>query len=310
VRRGRRQPDPTCLTIDGPADQTVGPTFLHLDNRMTPAPLHGFGLGLRSVHYEDFLGGPVPVDFVEVISENFMIEGGRPLNILERIRQDYPLALHGVSMSIGSADGLDKDYLHRLRALVDRFEPAVVSDHLCWTRIEGFNSHDLLPLPYTCEALDVVCANIEQAQHALGRAMLVENPSTYLEFAQSEMSEWVFLEEMCARTGCFLLLDVNNIFVSATNHGFDATSYLEGMPASRVRQIHLAGHSQGRDLLIDTHDQPVPQSVWALYEAACRRLGPVATMIERDDNIPLLEDLLVELSIARDLAGVAEPILA
>ena len=277
---------------------------------MTSAPLHGFGPGLRSVHYEECLSGTVPVDFLEVISENFMIEGGRPLSILERIRQDYPLALHGVSMSIGSADGLDKDYLRRLRALVDRFEPAVVSDHLCWTRIEGFNSRDLLPLPYTREALDLVCANIAQAQDALGRELLIENPSTYLDFAQSEMSEWAFLDEMSARTACFLLLDVNNIFVSATNHGFDAIAYLEGVPASRVRQIHLAGHSQGRDLLIDTHDQPVPQSVWTLYEAACHRLGPVATMIERDDNIPPLEDLLAELSIARDLAGVAERIAA
>lgn len=277
---------------------------------MTANGLHGFGLGLRPPHYEEFLGGHVPVDFVEVISENFMLEGGRPLYILGRIREIHPVALHGVSMSVGSADGLDRDYLKRLRKLVDRIEPAVVSDHLCWTRIEGFNSHDLLPLPYTGEALDLVCTNIAQAQDALGRAMLIENPSSYLCFAQSEMSEWEFLSEMSARTGCFLLLDVNNIYVSAANHGFDPLAYLEGIPADRVRQIHLAGHSKGRDLLIDTHDQAVCSSVWSLYQQACRLIGPVATMIERDDNIPPLEDLLIELTIARDLAGVVDRVAA
>lgn len=277
---------------------------------MADSGLSGFGLGMRPQHYEEFLSGQVPVDFVEVISENFMIDGGRPLNILERIRQILPVALHGVSMSIGSADGLDKDYLKRLRRLVDRIEPAVVSDHLCWTRIEGFNSHDLLPLPYTAEALDLVCANIAQAQDALGRAMLIENPSSYLSFAQSEMSEWEFLSEMSSQTGCLLLLDVNNIYVSATNHGFDPLAYLEGIPASRVRQVHLAGHSQGQELLIDTHDQSICSPVWSLYQQACRMIGPVATMIERDDNIPPLEDLLAELAIARDLAGVDSRVAA
>lgn len=277
---------------------------------MADSGLKGFGLGLRPAHYEEFLGGRVPVDFVEVISENFMLEGGRPLHTLGQIRELHPVALHGVSMSVGSADGLDRDYLQRLRKLVDRIEPAVVSDHLCWTRIEGFNSHDLLPLPYTSEALDLVCANISQAQDALGRAMLIENPSSYLDFSQSEMSEWEFLSEMSARTGCFLLLDVNNIYVSATNHGFDPLAYLEGIPAGRVRQIHLAGHSQGRDLLIDTHDQPVCAPVWSLYEKACRLIGPVATMIERDDNIPPLDDLLAELAIARDLAGIRSKLAA
>jgi uncharacterized protein (UPF0276 family) len=177
-----------------------------------------------------------------------------------------------------------------------------VSDHLCWTRIEGFNAHDLLPLPYTEEALDLVCANIMEAQNVLGRQMLIENPSTYLQFAADSMSEWQFLDAMCARTGCSLLLDVNNIYVSAVNHGFDPIAYLDGVPANRVRQIHLAGHSQGRDCLIDTHDQPVPPPVWALYAEACRRVGPVATMIERDDDIPPLADLLTELDMARAIA--------
>jgi uncharacterized protein (UPF0276 family) len=268
----------------------------------TITPFDGFGLGLRAPHYQDFLTGSVQVDFVEVISENFMVDGGRPRHILDQIRERHPVALHGVSMSVGSADGLDRAYLMRLKALVDHLDPLFVSDHLCWTRIEGFNAHDLLPLPYTEEALDLVCANIMEAQNVLGRQMLIENPSTYLQFAADSMSEWQFLDAMCARTGCSLLLDVNNIYVSAVNHGFDPIAYLDGVPANRVRQIHLAGHSQGRDCLIDTHDQPVPPPVWALYAEACRRVGPVATMIERDDDIPPLADLLTELDMARAIA--------
>ena len=271
---------------------------------------HGFGLGLRSVHYADFLERQVPVDFVEVISENFMIDGGRPLDILDRVRQRYPVALHGVSMSIGSADGIDREYLRRLRQLVDRIDPLFVSDHLCWTRIEGFNSHDLLPLPYTHEALDVVATNVLQAQDLLGRSLLIENPSSYLSFAGADMTEWEFLAELCARTGCELLLDVNNIFVSAHNHGFDALDYLNGIPANTVRQIHLAGHSQGETLLIDTHDAPVPAPVWALYAAALTQIGPVATMIERDDAIPPLAELLAELEIARQIAAMRERLAA
>ncbi len=264
---------------------------------------HGFGLGLRARHYPDFLDHAVPVDFVEVISENFMIDGGRPLHILDRIRAKYPVALHGVSMSVGSADGLDLDHLARLKILVNRIEPLFVSDHLCWTRIDGFNSHDLLPLPYTQEAMDVVCRNISQAQDVLGRAMLIENPSSYVMFEQSDASEWQFLGELCARTGCDLLLDINNIHVSATNHGFDAREYIRGIPANRVRQIHLAGHSQGQDMLIDTHDRPVPAPVWELYDAALAHVGPVATMIERDDDIPPLTELLAELDTARAIAA-------
>ena len=265
---------------------------------------HQFGLGLRKPHYRDFLDGAatVPVDFVEVISENFMVEGGRPLDVLRRVRERHPIALHGVSMSIGSADGLREDYLVRLRSLVEAIDPLFVSDHLSWSRIEQFNSHDLLPLPYTQEALDCVCANIDHAQSALGRAMLIENPSSYIAF-DNGMTEWEFVDNVCARTGCGLLLDVNNIFVSATNHGFDPLAYLAGISPVRVQQIHLAGHSQGRSLLIDTHDKPVPDPVWALYAAAIDRFGPAATMIERDDDIPPLADLLNELEIARGIAG-------
>ena len=265
-----------------------------------------FGLGLRPPYYSDFLNGAVDVDFVEVISENFMIDGGRPRDVLRRVRERHPVALHGVSMSIGSADGLDRAYLKRLRALVDDVEPLFVSDHLCWTRIEGFNSHDLLPLPYTEEALDLVCTNIDIAQDLLGRTLLIENPSSYLTFVQSALTEWEFLEAICARTGCDLLLDVNNVYVSATNHGFDPDAYIDSIPASRVRQIHLAGHSQGERLLIDTHDAPVSAAVWSLYERAMQRVGYVATMIERDDRIPPLGEVLAELEIARAIGARLE----
>jgi len=271
---------------------------------MIPAPnshFSGYGLGLRKEHYCDFLETDVPVDFVEVISENFMVDGGQPRHILREIRKRYPVALHGVSMSIGSADGVKRDYVHRLKALVDEIDPLFVSDHLSWSRIAGFNSHDLLPIPYTEEALNIVCENISQVQNILGRTMLIENPSSYLNFDSSVMSEWEFLTRMSQRTGCDLLLDVNNIFVSASNHGFDADEFFAGIPVERVRQIHLAGHSQGNDMLIDTHDSPVCDAVWQLYAKAIARFGPVATMIERDDDIPPLQDLLDELGLARKI---------
>ncbi|WP_042877496.1 DUF692 domain-containing protein [Cupriavidus necator] len=268
-------------------------------------PFAGYGLGLRKEHYQAFLEMEVPVDFVEVISENFMVDGGRPRHVLREVRSRYPVVLHGVSMSVGSSDGLDRDYLRRLKALVDETEPLHVSDHLSWSRIGGFNSHDLLPLPYTDEALDIVCANISMAQDVLGRAMLFENPSSYVAFDGAAMTEWEFLEAMCERTGCGLLLDVNNIYVSATNHGFDAHAFVDGIPAAHVRQIHLAGHSQGKELLIDTHDSEVCDAVWQLYARVRARVGAVATMIERDDKIPPLAELLDELAIARALAGDA-----
>ncbi|WP_225205544.1 MNIO family bufferin maturase [Novosphingobium huizhouense] len=263
--------------------------------------LAGFGLGMRRPHHAAYVEGSAPVDFIEVISENFLVDGGRPLDTLMRARANYPLALHGVSLSVGSADGLRADYLDRLKLLVERVEPAVVSDHLCWTRTGGFNAHDLLPLPMTEEALGVVCANIERAQDHLGRRMLFENPSSYIAFAGS-MTEWEFLSAMVRRTGCGLLLDINNIFVSATNHGFDALAYLDSIPWHAVDQVHLAGHSQGEALLIDTHDRPVPDSVWSLYCAAVARGGVRPTMIERDGDIPPLDDLLGELAIARTIA--------
>ena len=271
----------------------------------------GFGLGMRTEHYDAYLSGSAPVDFVEIISENFMGDGGRPLHLLDQVRRNYPVAMHGVSMSIGSADGLKADYLGRLKRLADRIDPLWVSDHLCWTGIHGFNSHDLLPLPYTREALDIASANVALAQDLLDRPLLIENPSSYIHFVDDAMSEWEFLSELTRRTGCYLLLDINNIYVSATNHGHDPLAYLAGIPLDRVRQIHLAGHSAGQHgLLIDTHDHPVPDPVWALYAEAMTRLGKVAVMIERDDDIPPLEALLGELAMARRLANQGESLAA
>jgi uncharacterized protein (UPF0276 family) len=267
-------------------------------------PFAGFGLGLRTDHYSDFLNqsAPVPVDFVEVISENFMLDGGRPLRILEQVRHDHPVILHGVSLSVGSAQGLDEDYLARLKALAARIAPLWLSDHLCWTRTSAHNSHDLLPLPLTQAALDLVCANVDHAQERLGRALLLENPSSYLTFPEDELTEWEFLSAITRRTGCYLLLDVNNIYVSAHNHGFAAADYLAGIPHDRVRQIHLAGHTPG-DIIIDTHDRAVAAGVWDLYAQALALLGPVATMIERDGNVPPLGELLGELDTARGIAA-------
>lgn len=265
----------------------------------------GFGIGLRRDHYRDFIAGDVDVDFVEVISENFMVDGGRPLRVLEQVREKLPVILHGVSMSIGSAHGLDREHLGRLKALADRIEPLWVSDHLCWTRTGAHNSHDLLPLPLTLASMATVCENIDHAQTALGRAMLFENPSSYLTFPQDEMTEWEFLTEMSRRTGCYLLLDINNTYVSACNHGFDPADYLAGIPAERVRQIHLAGHTPG-DILIDTHDRPVCDEVWHLFGMASQRLGDVAVMVEWDDALPPLAGLLDELDRARQVAGAAK----
>jgi uncharacterized protein (UPF0276 family) len=268
----------------------------------TPTTLSGFGLGLRIPHYDDFLETRQPVDFLEAISENFMVDGGKSLDVLTRIRERYPVVLHGVSMNIGSSYGVDPDYLHRLHRLADRIEPQWVSDHLCWTGVDGFNSHDLLPLPYSEEALSLVVSNVHAAQDILGRPLVLENPSTYLDFPEAAMGEASFLAELCARTGCYLLLDVNNIYVSATNHGHDPDDWLRRLPLDRVLQVHLAGHSQGVDMLIDTHDAPVCDPVWDLYGRFVERLGDVAVMIERDDRIPPLAELLDELAHARELA--------
>jgi uncharacterized protein len=273
---------------------------------MMTSHFNGFGLGLRKPHYEAFLEGRARIDFVEVISENFMVDGGRPLDILRRVRSNYPVALHGVSMSLGSADGLDPDYLSRLKDLADAIDPLFVSDHLSWSSIGGLTTHDLLPFPFTKEALDVFCANVAHAQEVLKRPILVENPSAYLGFASSSMSETQFIADLCRRTGCGLLLDINNVYVTCANQGLDPFAYLDGFPLGAVCQLHLAGHSNGQELLIDTHDHPVCNYVWSLYAHVIPRLGPVATMIERDDHIPPLEELLDELATARAIAGGVE----
>jgi hypothetical protein len=264
--------------------------------------LEGFGLGLRPVHYEALLGETHPVDWLEIISENYLVPGGQPLAYLERIRARFPLVMHGVSLSIGSTDPLDRRYLAELKELARRVEPAWISDHLCWTGVEGRNVHDLLPLPYTEEALLAVSARIGEVQDLLGRQILIENVSSYLTYRDSEMTEWEFLSEVVRRADCAVLLDINNIHVSAVNHGFDALRYLDGVPKERVRQFHLAGHSDMDGHLIDTHDHPIAPAVWALYAEAVARFGAIPTMIERDDNIPELNELVAELDQARAIA--------
>jgi len=265
----------------------------------------GFGLGLRPEHYSDFLEGPQQVDWLELISENYMVPGGKPLAMLDAIRADYPVALHGVSLSIGSTDPLDRDYLTRLKQLAHRVEPLWVSDHLCWTGVAGKNSHDLLPLPYSEEALRLVVAHVRQVQDLLGERILLENVSSYLEFTDSVMPEWAFLGAVAEEADCLLLLDVNNVYVSSVNHGFDPREYLRHLPGERIQQIHLAGHSDHGEYIVDTHDHPVCDAVWALYREACIQFGEVAAMIERDDHIPPLAELIAELDQARGIATEA-----
>lgn len=265
--------------------------------------LQGFGLGLRPAHYGALLGERHAVDWLEIISENYLVPGGQPLDFLERIRSRYPVVMHGVSLSIGGTDPLDRRYLADLRQLARHVEPAWISDHLCWTGVDGRNVHDLLPLPYTEEALALVTARIGEVQDFLGRQILLENVSSYLAYRDSEMTEWEFVSEVARRADCALLLDINNVYVSAVNHGFDPLSYLRGVPRERVRQFHLAGHSDMDGHLIDTHDHPVAAPVWDLYAQAVEHFGPVPTMIERDDNIPELGELVAELDVARRVAS-------
>ena len=269
--------------------------------------LHGFGLGLRPPHYDALLRGDgAAVDWLEVVSENYLVDGGRPLAMLDRIAERWPLAMHGVALNIGGSDPLDRDYLHALASLARRVRPALVSDHLCWTRHGGVQLHDLLPLPYREDTLRHVATRVRQVQDALGTQLVLENVSSYLRFDGDTLDEAAFLAALVADTGCGLLLDVNNVYVNAHNHGFDAVAYLDALPAHAIRQVHLAGHSVdalGSGLLIDTHDAPVCDGVWRLYAHARRRFGEVPTMIERDDAIPPLATLLDELAIARAIAA-------
>lgn len=263
----------------------------------------GFGLGLRTTHYADFLSNKQPLDWLEIITDNYLVEGGKPLVMLDTIRRDYPVAMHGVAMSLGAADGVDMAYLRQVKQLADRVEPLWISDHLCWIGQGSAQLHDLYPLPYTDEAARHVVTQIRRAQDVLQRKLVLENVSSYIDFQASCASEWDFLSYIAQEADCLLLVDVNNIFVSSVNHGFDPLLYLRGLPAHRVQQIHLAGHSDMGDHVIDTHDHPVAPAVWDLYAQACCLFGPVAAMIERDDNIPALSVLLDELSQARQIAS-------
>ena len=276
---------------------------MHDDPRF---PALGYGIGLRADHYAELIARDVPVDWLEVLSENYLVPGGPPLAWLDRFRDRVPLAMHGVSLSIGSADPLDDGYLDALATLAARIEPAWISDHLCWTGVDGTNLHDLMPLPYTEEALAHVVRRVEQVQLRLGRRIALENVSSYVAFADSTLAECDFLAEVARRADCLILLDINNVHVSAANHGFDAEAYLAAMPPDRIQQFHLAGHSRNGALLIDTHDAAIDDPVWALYASAVRRFGRVSASIERDDHIPPLDQLLAELQCTR---AIAEPLL-
>jgi uncharacterized protein (UPF0276 family) len=257
---------------------------------------------LRVEHYDAIVADRPPVDWFEALTENYLVPGGKPLANLTRIRERYPLVMHGVSLSIGSSAPLDRAYLSQVKALAARIEPQWISDHLCWTGVAGRNMHDLLPLPYTEEALAHVVERVRTVQDILGRRILLENVSSYVSYRDSQLTEWDFLREIAERADCHILLDVNNIYVSSVNHEFAPLDYLSAIPVDRVQQIHLAGHENHGDYLIDTHDHPVPDPVWELYGAAVNRFGNVSTMIERDANIPPIEDLCAELDAARQLA--------
>jgi uncharacterized protein (UPF0276 family) len=268
-------------------------------------PLTGFGLGLRPEHYLDFLEHPQPVDWLEILSDNYLVPGGKPLYYLDRICERYPVAMHGVAMNIGSCDPLDLGYLASIKALAERVQPAIISDHLCWTGFAGRRLHDLLPLPYTQEAIAHVSGRIRRIQDVLGRRLTIENVSTYVQ-AQAPLREWEFVVAIAEEADCDLLVDINNIYVSSRNHNFDPREYLQALPAARIAQWHLAGHSDHGSHCVDTHDQPVCDEVWKLYLAASNQFGERPTMIERDDNIPPLAELLQELDRARTLTRTGE----
>ena len=277
-----------------PAAQSVDP----VERR----PMLGFGLGLRPDHYLEVLDTTPAVDWFEIITENYLVPGGKPLYYLDQIAERYPLVMHGVSLSIGGTDPLDRSYLKSVKALAERVQPHWISDHLCWTGVDGRNLHDLLPLPYTEEAASHIAQRIRKVQDYLERPFLIENVSSYLSYTDSTMTEWEFISAVAELADCRILLDVNNVYVSAHNHEFAPLDYIGGVPAERVWQIHLAGHSFNGQLIVDTHDHPVSDPVFSLYEKTIEHLGPVSTMIERDDDIPPLETLLAELDHARECA--------
>ncbi|MCK5813997.1 MAG: DUF692 domain-containing protein [Cocleimonas sp.] len=269
------------------------------------SPPLGFGLGLRKEHYQAILDTSPNVDWFEVLSENYLVPGGKPLYFLDAINERYPMVMHGVSLSIGNNDALNFDYLQQLKTLSERINAHWISDHLCWSGLDGVNAHDLLPLPYTAEAVTHVATRIKQVQDFLERRILIENVSSYVSYTQSAMTEWEFLSAVAEEADCLLLLDVNNIYVSSVNHEFDPLDYLNGVPKERVQQHHLAGHSDYGDYIIDTHDHDIVDPVWNLYAEAVKRFGHVSAMIERDDNIPDLSVLMQEYQQMKQIsAGV------
>ncbi len=278
---------------------------------MSPIPAAA-GIGLRFQHHRAVVDSKPAVAWLEIHTENYM-GGGIPLHFLEQARRDYPISMHGVGLSLGSNEGLDDAHLARTRALADRIQPGLISDHLSWSVNAGAYLADLLPLPLTEEALDVVCANVTRFQDAMGQRVLVENPSSYLRYAHSTIPEWEFMRAVAERTGCGILCDVNNIFVSAANHGWDALTYLDALPAAAIGEIHLAGHSKrvldtGAVIRIDDHGSDVIDDVWALYAAAIERFGPVPSLIERDNNIPALDSLVAEADHAAAILARPHPV--
>ncbi|WP_455204351.1 MNIO family bufferin maturase [Kaarinaea lacus] len=264
-------------------------------------PFLGYGLGLRTDYYEEILQTNPEVDWFEILSENYMVEGGKPRFYLDQIKERYPLVMHGVSMSIGGSDPLDFQYLQQLKQLITHVSPKWVSDHLCWTGQGGHNLHDLMPLPYTEEVINYVAERIRTVQDFLERPILIENVSSYVSYTHSDMTEWEFYRAVCESSGALMLLDLNNIYVSARNHHFDPLEYINHIPKEIVQQFHLAGHTDYGDYVIDTHDHPVVSNVWKLYETALEKIGPVSTMIERDDNMPAFSELMAELQQARQI---------
>ena len=265
-------------------------------------PFLGFGLGLRAQHYPALLESQPSLDWLEIITENFFALSSQDIFVLDQLRQQYPLVMHGVGLSIGGTDPLNLSYLQQVRQLAARIEPVWISDHLSWTSVGGVYTHELLPLPFTQATVTHVVERIQQVQEFLGQRILIENVSSYLNFKQSTLPEWEFVCDVVKQADCYLLLDINNIYVNSINHGFDAYTYLANIPVSRVAQIHLAGHTSQQNFLIDTHAAPIPPAVWDLYRAALQRYGAISTLIERDGNIPPLDELLLEVQHARALA--------
>lgn len=261
----------------------------------------GYGLGLRSVHYDYVLNNRPKVDWFELITENYLAPGGRPRAIMRQIRENYPVVLHGLSFNIGTDEPLDEGYLKQLKALINEVQPEWVSDHLCWTGLDGYTSHDLLPISYTLESLAHCINKVNRIQDYLQTKIVLENPSIYIGFRSSTMSEPEFINALVKATDCQILLDVNNVYVSGFNQGFDSYAYIDAIALGSVKQFHLAGHTNNTDHIIDTHDHPVCDDVWALYEHACKRFAPVATLLERDDKIPEFPELMAELAQAKSI---------